>query len=544
MEWFDQYLISIVVFFPLAWAILGAFVPLKKNLSKTFSQYWALIGSLVTFGLSLLIYQNYYPDGPEFQMVEKVSWISQLGITYYMGMDGISLWLFLLTTFITPIVIFGSLSAVSTRHREYYFLLLALETGMLGAFVALDIFLFYVFWEAMLIPMYFLVGIWGGKERIYAAMKFFLYTVLGSLLMLVAIFFLAYQHKIQFGEYSTQILDLYRLQISGSGWLSVQSILFLAFALAFSIKVPLFPFHTWLPDAHVQAPTAGSVILAAVLLKMGAYGFIRFAFPLFPDAVIQYREVFMILGTIAIIYGAWVAMVQPDVKKLVAYSSVSHMGFVIIGLFALNPMAVTGSIYQMLNHGISTGALFLLVGMIYERRHTREISDFGGITKVMPIYAIIFMIITLSSIGLPGTNGFVGEFLILLGTWRANHWIAGLAALGVIFGAVYMLWMFQRVMFGPIKNPENQKLKDINLREGIVLAPLVAFVFIMGIFPNFFFKKMEPSVNRFLERTVSPAENTLDPVYGMKEKKEKTTTLWGITYGSTSYNTTRTTHVK
>jgi NADH-quinone oxidoreductase subunit M len=400
-----------------------------------------------------------------------------------------------------PIAILGSFQAVESRIREYYFLLLTLETGMLGAFVSLDIFLFYVFWEAMLIPMYFLIGIWGGKERIYAAMKFFLFTMVGSLLMLVAIFYLAYQHKVQMGTYSTLIVDLYKLKIAGGGFLSPQSLLFLAFSLAFAIKVPLFPLHTWLPDAHVQAPTAGSVILAAVLLKMGGYGFVRFAFPLFPQAVAYFQYPFMILATIAIVYGAWIATVQPDIKKLVAYSSVSHMGYVVLGLFSLNQIAVTGSLYQMLNHGISTGGLFLLVGMIYERRHTREISAFGGITKVMPLFAVIFMIVTLSSVALPGTNGFIGEFLILLGTWKVNPGLTAISALGVIFGAVYMLWMFQRVMFGPIKNKENEDLKDLSFREMVVMAPLLVAIFAMGVFPNFFFEKMEPSIQRFLERS-------------------------------------------
>ena len=448
-----------------------------------------------------MIYLNFQANGADYQMTEVVSWIPGLGISYNLGIDGISLWLVMLTTFLMPIAIAGSFSAIEGRLREYYFLLLALETGMLGAFLALDIFLFYVFWEAMLIPMYFLIGIWGGKDRIYAAMKFFLYTMVGSLLMLVAIFYLAYAHKLQFGTYSTALVDLYKVQLQGGGLHSPQSLLFLAFALAFAIKVPLFPLHTWLPDAHVQAPTAGSVILAAVLLKMGGYGFMRFAFPLFPQAVATFQIPFMILGAIAIIYGAWVAMVQPDIKKLVAYSSVSHMGYVIIGLFSLNAIAATGAYYQMLNHGISTGALFLLVGMIYERRHTREISEYGGITKVMPLFAVAFMIVTLSSVALPGTNGFIGEFLILLGSWKANPGLAAISALGVIFGAVYMLWMVQRVFFGPLKNPENEKLKDLNFRELAILAPLVVAIFFMGVYPNFFFSKMGPSIDRFLNRS-------------------------------------------
>ena len=495
MAWLDNHLLTVVTFLPFAWALLSLFVP------SSGVKVWALLGSLLTFAISLLLYARFDAGGAEFQFRELSEWIPGLGISYNVGIDGISLWLLLLTTFLTPIVILASFSAVETRVKEYFFLLLALETGMLGAFISLDIFLFYVFWEAMLVPMYFLVGIWGGKERIYAAMKFFLYTLVGSLLMLVAIFYLAYQHKVQMGTYSMALLDLYKLTIPSGGWLSPQSILFLAFSLAFAIKVPLFPFHTWLPDAHVQAPTAGSVILAGVLLKMGGYGFIRFAFPLFPQAVAQYQIPFMILGAIAIVYGAWVAMVQPDVKKLVAYSSVSHMGYVVVGLFSLNSIAATGSVYQMLNHGISTPGLFLLIGMIYERRHTREIKDFGGITKVMPLFAIAFMIMTLSSVALPGTNGFVGEFLILLGIWKTSPGLAAISSLGVIFGAVYMLWMFQRVMFGPITHEENKKLKDLSGREMAVLAPLIAAVFFMGIYPNFFFSKMETSIQRFLSRS-------------------------------------------
>jgi NADH-quinone oxidoreductase subunit M len=503
MAGFDSHLLTAIVFLPLLWATLGLLIPTQNKGGQQTLKFWTLLGSLVTFGLSLEVYSRFLPTGAEFQLTESLEWLPALGISYSVGMDGISLWLILLTTFLMPIAILGSFQAVEGRLREYYFLLLALETGMLGAFVSLDMFLFYVFWEAMLIPMYFLIGIWGGKDRIYAAMKFFLYTMVGSLLMLVAIFYLAYQHKLQMGTYSTFISDLYKLKFAGDGFFTPQNFMFLAFALAFAIKVPLFPLHTWLPDAHVQAPTAGSVILAAILLKMGGYGFLRFAFPLFPQAVAYFQIPFMILGAIAIVYGAWVATVQPDIKKLVAYSSVSHMGYVILGLFSLNQIGVTGSLYQMLNHGISTGGLFLLVGMIYERRHTREISAFGGITKVMPLFAVAFMIMTLSSVALPGTNGFIGEFLILLGAWKASPGLAAISALGVIFGAVYMLWMFQRVMFGPLKHEENKKLSDLSFRELAVLTPLLIAVFAMGIFPNFFFEKMEPSIQRFLTRSAS-----------------------------------------
>ncbi|MGK5083575.1 NADH-quinone oxidoreductase subunit M [Bdellovibrionota bacterium FG-1] len=505
MDLLNNHLLSVVVFFPLLWAFVGLLIPSGTSGGQSSLRVWTLLGSLVTFGLSLLLFQQYQANGAEFQLTEIFPWLPGLGISYNVGIDGISLWLILLTTFLMPIAILGSFKAIEQRLSEYYFLLLALETGMLGAFVSLDIFLFYVFWEAMLIPMYFLIGIWGGKERVYAAMKFFLFTMVGSLLMLVAIFYLSYQHKIQFGSYSTALLDLFKVQTPGGTFWAPQSLLFMAFALAFAIKVPLFPLHTWLPDAHVQAPTAGSVILAAVLLKMGGYGFMRFAFPLFPQAVAFFQVPFMILATIAIIYGAWVAMVQPDIKKLVAYSSVSHMGYVVLGLFSLNSIGMTGGYYQMLNHGVSTGALFLLVGMIYERRHTREISAFGGITKVMPLFAVVFMIVTLSSVALPGTNGFVGEFLILLGSWQTSPGLTAIAATGVIFGAVYMLWMFQRVMFGPVTHDENKELKDLSFREMAMMAPLVFAIFAMGVYPNFFFEKLNPSVERLLARSTGKA---------------------------------------
>lgn len=506
LNFLQEHFLSVVVFLPLVWATIGLLIPTSSEGGKIFLKSWSLVGSLVVFGLSVSLYQKYNPTGAEFQFFERMPWLPELGIGYSLGIDGISLLLIMLTTLITPIAVLSSFSAVETRLLEYYFLLLALETGMIGAFVALDIFLFYVFWEAMLIPMYLLIGIWGGKERVYAATKFFLYTVVGSLLMLVAIFYLSHQHKVQFGHYSTFISDLYKVQTSITGGAtSVQALLFLAFAFAFAIKVPLFPLHTWLPDAHVQAPTAGSVILAAVLLKMGGYGFIRFAFPLFPQAVILFQYPAMLLSAVAIIYGACVAMVQPDIKKLVAYSSVSHMGYVILGLFSLSTLAANGAVYQMLNHGISTGALFLLVGMIYERTHTREISEFGGISKVMPQFAVVFMIVTLSSVALPGTNGFVGEFLILLGSWRANPILTAVSALGVIFGAVYMLWMFQRAMFGPITHKKNESLTDLNFREKLVLLPLVVLIFVMGVVPDRFLSKMKPSIDHVLSRTL-PAQ--------------------------------------
>jgi NADH-quinone oxidoreductase subunit M len=500
MEILNQHLLSFLIFFPLVWGILSLLYPAAERVGMF--KHHALVGSLVLLVVSLKLFASYDPAGEAFQFQEKLGWIESLGITYTVGVDGVSLVLILLTTFLMPIVLLGSFSAVEERSKEFYFYLQLLQFGMIGAFLALDTFLFYVFWEVMLIPMYFLIGIWGGKDRIYAAMKFFVYTMVGSLLMLVAIFYLGYQHQIQFGSFSMSLLDLYKVVIPGGGWLSPQSLLFLAFALAFAIKVPLFPLHTWLPDAHVQAPTAGSVILAGVLLKLGGYGFLRFAFPLFPDAVNLYQPIFLGLGSFAIIYGACVAMVQSDIKKLVAYSSVSHMGYVMIGLFAMNSLGMMGATYQMLNHGISTGGLFLLVGMIYERRHTREIADFGGLSRVMPLFTIALMIMTLSSIALPGTNGFVGEFLILLGTWVKSPLWGSLAALGVVLGAAYMLIMFQRVMFGKIRHQENESLKDLSFREIMVMLPLIVMVVFMGVYPKFLFEKMEPSLNRILQQSI------------------------------------------
>jgi NADH-quinone oxidoreductase subunit M len=388
--------------------------------------------------------------------------------------------------------------------------MLLLETAMIGAFVSLDLFLFYVFWETMLIPMYFMIGIWGGERRIYATVKFFIYTMVGSLLMLVAIIFVVYQYRTLTGNMTFELSELLTVGFTPSQ----QWLLFLAFALAFAIKVPMFPFHTWLPDAHVEAPTAGSVILAGVLLKMGTYGFIRFAMPMFPEAAHRAIPIIAVLAIIGIIYGALVAMVQQDVKKLVAYSSVSHLGFVMLGLFALNTHAVEGAIYQMVNHGISTGALFLLVGVVYERRHTRMISEYGGLTKVMPVYAVVFMIVMLSSIGLPPLNGFIGEFLILLGVFQANVWYGVLAATGVVLGAIYMLWLYQRMFFGEVTNEKNSELKDLTRLELAVFIPLIFLIFAMGVYSKPFISRMEPSVNLFIEtvNARSTAMNVKDGV--------------------------------
>jgi NADH-quinone oxidoreductase subunit M len=453
-----------------------------------------IVSSLVAI-FSLYIYFNFDPASASMQFSINKTWIENLGINYHLGIDGISLFLVLLTTFLTPLAILSSWSAITEKVKGYYISMLFLETGMIGVFVSMDLFLFYVFWELMLIPMYFLIGIWGGPRRIYATVKFVLFTMTGSLLMLVAILVLYFMNHTYTGTYTFNLLEINNLPIP----LGAQFWLFFAFALAFAIKVPMFPFHTWLPDAHVEAPTAGSVILAGVLLKMGTYGFLRFCLPLFPNAFIDYTSLFSILAIVGIVYGALVSIRQDDVKSLVAFSSVSHLGFVMLGLFALNIQGIEGGILQMINHGISTGALFLIVGMIYERRHTRLIEDFGGVSKRMPVYAAFFMIVTLSSIGLPGTNGFVGEFTILLGTFKSNVAYAVIGALGIILAAIYMLWMYQRTMFGKITKPENENLKDLNFREKIILIPLIVVIFWIGIYPTNFFKKMEPSVKSLIE---------------------------------------------
>jgi NADH-quinone oxidoreductase subunit M len=453
---------------------------------------------LVELLVSLVVLVGDYTT-PAYQFAAQYPLVESLGISYNVGLDGISLWLVLLTTFMTPVALYASWTSVTTKVKEFALCFLFLETAMIGAFVSLDLFVFYVFWELMLVPMYLIIGIWGGQERVYASIKFFLYTMVGSLLMFVAILFVVVAYKGAGGAYTFDIQQLQNLILERE----TQYWLFAAFALAFAIKVPMFPFHTWLPDAHVQAPTGGSVILAAVLLKMGTYGFIRFAMPLFPLASHAMGPTIAIFAIIGIIYGAYCAWVQKDVKKLVAYSSVSHLGFVMLGIFSITQQGVSGAILQMVNHGISTGALFLLVGVIYERRHTRLLSEFGGLAKVMPVYALIFVIVTMSSVGLPGTNGFIGEFMILNGTFVSDRlptpfFFALLAGTGVILAAVYMLHAVLKMFWGPLSNPENEHLPDVGGRELTLLLPLTALIFVLGFFPGIFLDKMNPSVDGFL----------------------------------------------
>ncbi|MGQ9642576.1 MAG: NADH-quinone oxidoreductase subunit M [Ignavibacterium sp.] len=499
----NNFLLTYLILLPL----VGAFALLFINKEKASAiRITGLVFSVISFIVSLIVYFGFDHSSSNFQFVHKFSWIGGLNIYYFVGVDGLSLLLVLLTTFLTPLTLISSWSSIEHKVKEFTFFMLLLETGMIGVFVSLDLFLFYIFWEAMLIPMYFIIGIWGGKERIYAAIKFFLYTMFGSLLMLVAIVWLAVYASESLGYFTTDITQLYNVAPTISR--NIQLWMFLAFGLSFAIKVPLFPLHTWLPDAHVQAPTAGSVILAGVLLKMGTYGLLRFNLPLFPEASLYFAPYFSVLAVIGIIYGALVAMVQTDMKKLVAYSSVSHLGFVVLGIFAMTQESVQGAVIQMINHGLSTGALFLLVGVIYERTHTREIADYGGIAKLVPFFAFSLMFASLSSVGLPGLNGFIGEFLILLGSFKSgvlhSWWFTAFAATGVIFAAVYLLWMYQRVVFGEVKNPSLNGLKDMNPREIFVMIPIFILIVWIGIYPTTFLKVSEKTTAKIIHQVLTP----------------------------------------
>jgi NADH-quinone oxidoreductase subunit M len=489
-------LLSLIMFTPLVGAVLLLFVSKhSENAIRWIANGFAVLGFLVSLPLWFWLDKS----SPDWQFIERLDWIPSIGAQYFLGVDGFSSLLILLTTLMGAIAILSSWTAITERVKEYYIFLLLLQTGMIGAFVALDFLLFFVFWEVMLVPMYFLIGIWGGSNRLYSAIKFFLFTLVGSVIMLLgilAVYF--YSHEVT-GVYSFDITQFHELNMP----YDLQWWVFLAFFLGFAVKVPMFPFHTWLPDAHTDAPTAGSVILAAVLLKMGTYGFIRFSLPILPEATQAFVPWVVGLSIIGIIYGALVAMAQRDWKRLVAYSSVSHMGMVMLGMFALTSVGITGSIVQQINHGISTGGLFLLVGVVYERRHTREISEYGGLSKVMPAYAVVFAVMTMSSIGLPTLNGFIGEILILQGIFVVNMWWAAAAASGIVLGAAYMLWLYQRTMFGTVDNPKNENLQDLSLREWATFAPLLILAVWIGMYPKPFIDRLDMSVDHVMARVNS-----------------------------------------
>ncbi|MBU0509423.1 NADH-quinone oxidoreductase subunit M [bacterium] len=488
-------LLSLCIALPALTAILLLFIPREQEQA---ARWLALAGTSATFIATLAVFAAFAPGEGAFQLVERISWIPSIGAEWHLGVDGISLFLVLLTSLLSVLCILGSWTNIRERIKEFHFFFLLLETGMIGVFLALDLFVFYVMWEVMLVPMFFLIGVWGGPRRVYATIKFFLFTMAGSVLMLVGILYV-YFHTTDPAT-GLHTFNLLLATEQSQFPLAVQTWLFLAFAVAFAIKVPLFPFHTWLPDAHTEAPTAGSVILAGVLLKMGTYGFLRFCLPMFPGATVKFVPLISILAIVGILYGALMAMVQKDVKRLVAYSSVAHLGFVMLGTFALNLEGLSGSLLQQINHGISTGALFFLVGVIYDRRHTRMVGDYGGIAKVMPVYATLFMIIALSSVGLPGLNGFVGEFLILLGTFAYNSTYAVFGTAGIILAAVYLMWMYQRVFFGEIKHEENLKLKDVTPREALIIGVLVVLAIWIGVYPDPFLSRMQPSLELVLTR--------------------------------------------
>ena len=488
--------LSLILFTPLAGALVLLFVN-KQN--ENAIKWIANIVAFVGFAISVPLWFWLNPQSPDFQFVERAPWIPSIGAEYFLGIDGFAALLILLTTMMGSIAVLSSWSAITERVKEYYIFLLVLQTGMLGAFMALDFLLFFLFWEVMLVPMYFLIGIWGSSNRLYSAIKFFLYTLVGSVVMLLGILALYFHGHTVTGVYSFDVTQYQGMNLP----FDLQWWIFLSFFLGFAIKVPMFPFHTWLPDAHTDAPTAGSVILAAVLLKMGTYGFLRFSLPILPEASRHFVPMIVTLSAIGIVYGALVALAQKDWKRLVAYSSVSHMALVMLGMFALNPVGITGSIIQQLNHGISTGALFLIVGIVYERRHTREISEYGGLSKVMPVYAAVFLVMTMSSIGLPTLKGFIGEILILQGVFVANKAWAVIAASGIVLGAAYMLYLYQRTMFGKVENPKNETLADLSGREFATFAPLIILAVWIGIYPKPFLDRISTSVNRVVAR-VSP----------------------------------------
>lgn len=509
--------------------LIGALAVLFMNKdNRKLIEMFSLGTSIVAFLVSLGLYFSFNSNAEGFQFVTNVTWIPAIDAGFRVGLDGMSLLMVMLTTFITPIALLSSMNSINKRHKEYYFMFLMLQFGMLGVFLSLDLFLFYIFWEIILIPMYFIIGIWGGKDRIYAAVKFFVYTIVGSLFMLVAIVWLGLHIGGEVLSLPTGFTSDYLLikQHSAAIAPDVQNWLFIAFALSFLIKVPLFPLHTWLPDAHTMAPTPGSVILAGVLLKMGTYGLIRFNLELFPVSSIDWAGPISFLAVVGIIYGALVALVQTDVKKIIAYSSVAHLGFVVLGIFAMNETGIQGAIIQMVNHGLSTGALFICVGVIYERRHTREISEFGGLARVMPIYTVFFGIAMFASVGLPGLNGFVGEFLTLLGAFTStvldNIWYAVVASTGVIFAACYLLWMFGRVVFGTLSNKENENLADLNKTEWAMLVPLVIFIVWLGVYPSTFMSKSETSTKQLVKKIEQVEADLNNGTISMEPKSELT----------------------
>jgi NADH-quinone oxidoreductase subunit M len=509
----QNHILSIILFTPLIGALVLLFVPKEnKDAVRWIANFFALGGFLISLPLVPMFWAQRFDATQHFKFIEGVpnNWIPSIGAGYVIGIDGISFLLIMLTTLLGWISILSSWTAIENRVKEYYVWFLILQTGMLGVFMALDFFLFFVFWEAMLVPMYLLIGIWGGPRKLYAAIKFFLYTLAGSVLMLLGILFLYFHHHVLTGIYTFSLTALYetapKIYSDPAYGPTIATLLFFAFFFAFAIKVPMFPFHTWLPDAHVEAPTAGSVILAGVLLKMGTYGFIRFSLPFFPDVLThgRVRGWMIALSIIGILYGALVSLMQKDMKKLVAYSSVSHLGFCTLGIFALTPLGLSGSVLQQINHGISTGALFLIVGILYERRHTREIAEYGGISNVMPVYATITLIMFLSSMGLPLLNGFIGEYYIMLGTFMVSWRWAAWAVPGVVLAAAYLLWLYQRVFFGAVTNPKNEKLHDLTPREVLTFVPLLIMAFWIGLYPKPFFQILEQPVNQIVQDVHAP----------------------------------------